>query len=155
MCVHMQLGFRLRPLLPLAGLAVVAAANLLLLGKDPGIVVACLLGFLLSPVLIRPLIRHQHRHQFRIRPDLKVEGRWTLTDEEVRSEGVGSQWKGDWTVFNRVLRLDDGFVVYTPARLFYWFPAAGFADPADLERLAQLARSKVSIYEDRRRRDKP
>jgi hypothetical protein len=55
-----------------------------------------------------------------------------------------------WQVVARVLRTADGFLLYVSDAQVHWLPLRGFEDPADADRFAALARSKVQSYKDER-----
>jgi hypothetical protein len=55
-----------------------------------------------------------------------------------------------WRVVARVLRTVDWFLVYVSDTQVHWLPVRGFQEPADLDRFAAIARSKVESYNDER-----
>lgn len=52
-----------------------------------------------------------------------------------------------WRAIFRAHKVPEGFLLYPTDRTFHWLPAHGFQDPADIERLAQIAKANVKQYE--------
>jgi len=74
----------------------------------------------------------------------QVSGEGLLCKSEVASSDML------WRVLGTVLRTADGFLLYVSDTQVHWLPVRGFQDPADLDRFAALARSKVESYSDER-----
>jgi hypothetical protein len=51
-----------------------------------------------------------------------------------------------WRTIMRVHKLPEGFLLYPTDRMFHWLPVCGFQDSADIERLAQIAKTNVKEY---------
>jgi pimeloyl-ACP methyl ester carboxylesterase len=56
-------------------------------------------------------------------------------------------WAADtWAFFQKAIRTREGFLLYPNPRLFHWLPMHAFRDTGDVERFAELAKSKVREY---------
>jgi hypothetical protein len=73
---------------------------------------------------------------------------WQITAEGlvVTTELSNAHFK--WEALMKVIRVSDGFLLATHPRVFHWLPAHGFADSADVERFAELAKSTAPKYDE-------
>lgn len=78
--------------------------------------------------------------------DSKVD--WEITEDHVSTKTTLSSSELAWANYTRVVKCRQGFLLYFGDMTFHWLPAHAFRAPADFERLAILARSKVKRYEE-------
>lgn len=71
----------------------------------------------------------------------KVTLRWLMAKTELATSEM------TWPALIKVIRLADGFLLSLHPRSFHWLPGDAFGEPADIERFAELAKSKVQRYE--------
>jgi hypothetical protein len=80
------------------------------------------------------------------KPDRDMEVTWIITDDGVRTRTELASSENTWAFFQKVLRVRDGFLLYPGASVFHWLPMHAFRNPGDMERFAELAKSKVREY---------
>lgn len=80
------------------------------------------------------------------KPDRDMEVTWDISEDGVRSKTALAASENTWAFFQKVLRAREGFLLYPSGRVFHWLPMHAFRDTADVERFAQLAKSKVRDY---------
>jgi len=52
-----------------------------------------------------------------------------------------------WTTVPKILQRPDGFLVYFDAHNYYWIPLHAFVSADDYRTAAELARSKVKLFQ--------
>jgi len=99
-------------------------------------------GFLASPLFLRRALRKSYAQK----PDRDLVVTYEISAERlaVKSEVASSEML--WRTILRVHRVPQGFLLYPTDHMFHWLPITGFRDAADVERLAQLAKSNVQDY---------
>src|SRR5262249_14113759 len=83
------------------------------------------------------------------KPDRDMVVTYEITSERVATRSEIASSDIIWRAISRGIRVPEGFLFYISDRMFHWLPVHGFQDTADVERLAQLAKSKVQQYEDK------
>jgi len=83
-------------------------------------------------------------------PDKDLVIAYELSEEGISSKTDVASSNFLWRTFQRVLRTDDGFLLYRTDTQVQWLPTHSFQVPADADRFADLAKSKVTDYEDKR-----
>jgi hypothetical protein len=83
-------------------------------------------------------------------PDKDLVIAYELSEEGISSKTDVASSNFLWRTIQRVLRTDDGFLLYRTDTHVQWLPTHGFQVPADADRFANLAKSKVTDYEDKR-----
>jgi hypothetical protein len=76
-----------------------------------------------------------------------MEVEWQISPDRLVAKTAVSNAETAWIMIARVLRTPDGFLLYPNDSVFHWLPAHGFRESADMERLAQIAQSKVQQYD--------
>jgi hypothetical protein len=84
--------------------------------------------------------------QYAQKPDRGREVTWEISESGIRTTTASSTSDNTWALFVRAVKAREGFLLYPQGRSFYWLPLDAFRDPADAERFAQLAKSKVKDY---------
>ena len=84
------------------------------------------------------------------KPDRDMVVTYQISGERLLSKSDVASSDMLWRVVARVLRTPDGFLLYVSDTQVHWLPVRGFQDPADADRFAALARSKVESYKDER-----
>jgi len=111
-----------------------------------------LAGFIYSVVLgivcnVLPFLpRLMLRRKFRNMPNRDKLVTWEVTSDHLTAKTDLSTTDMLWDALVKVVRLRDGFLVSGNPGIFQWLPNHGFQDPADVERFAELAKSKVRQY---------
>lgn len=110
------------------------------------------LGFLFT-VLVSALIfsmplftRRTALRLYAQKPDRDMEVMWDISDAGIRSKTELASSENTWAFFQKVLRVREGFLLYPSGNIFHWLPMHAFRDSADVERFAELAKSKVKNY---------
>src|SRR5206468_6953159 len=80
------------------------------------------------------------------KPDRDMEVTWHISEDRVSSKTDLASSENSWAFFPRVLRLHEGFLLYPNDRIFHWLPLHDFRDLRDIERFADLAKSKAKEY---------
>ena len=80
------------------------------------------------------------------KPDRDMEVTWEISEDGIRSKTPLASSEITWAFFQRVLQAREGFLLYPSGRVFHWLPTHAFRDTGDVERFAQLAKSKVRDY---------
>ena len=71
---------------------------------------------------------------------------WAISGEKLESRTEASKYETTWKMITKVVRTPKGILLYPHSGLFYWLPRHGFHDDGDFQRLAELAKSKVSAF---------
>jgi hypothetical protein len=100
--------------------------------------------FLLS---IPWLTRRATLKHFAKRPDKDIDLEWQISPDRLVSKTIVSSADIAWSMIAKVLRTPEGFLFYSNDKIFNWFPAHAFRDAAEMERLAEMAQSRVSEYD--------
>jgi hypothetical protein len=82
------------------------------------------------------------------KPDRDMEVKFEISEERVRMGSELASAENSWELFQRIIRGHDGFLIYQSGNLFHWLPLHAFQSADDIERFADLARTKVKDYED-------
>ena len=82
------------------------------------------------------------------RPDADMVVTYQISEERLLCKSDVASSDMLWGVIASVLRTADGFLLYVSGTQVHWLPTRGFQDPADADRFAELARSKVESYKD-------
>ena len=82
------------------------------------------------------------------RPDADMVVTYQISEERLLCKSDVASSDMLWQLVARVLRTADGFLLYVSDTQVHWLPTRGFQDPADADRFAELARSKVESYKD-------
>lgn len=93
------------------------------------------------------LTRRSTIKHFAKRPDRDMDLEWQILHDRLIAKTVMSNAEFNWSMIFSVLRTPAGFLLYPNDKIFHWLPAHGFREPADMERLAQMAQSKVQQYD--------
>jgi hypothetical protein len=80
------------------------------------------------------------------KPDRDMEVTWDISEDGIRSKTPLAASENTWAFFQKVLRAREGFLLYPNGRIFHWLPTHAFRDAGDVERFAELAKSKVREY---------
>jgi YcxB-like protein len=102
--------------------------------------------FMAIPFLQRLAVLRTYR-QMPVRDRLVT---WEITADRLTAKTELATSEMTWPALIKVIRLSDGFLLSLHPRSFHWLPSDAFDDPADIERLAELAKSKVQRYEQAR-----
>ncbi len=92
--------------------------------------------------------RRAARKMYAQKPDRDMQVTWEISDDIVRTKTELASSENAWAFFQKVRRLREGFLIYPSGNIFHWLPLHAFRDPADAERFAELAKSKVRDYAD-------
>jgi hypothetical protein len=107
-----------------------------------GLVVLCIIMNVIPSVpLLAALRRFRHTQAL----DRLVT--WEITDEQLTVKSDLASMTLRWNALIRVVRLPDGFLLGTDPGFFQWLPTHAFHEPPDIERFAELAKSKVRRYD--------
>ena len=82
------------------------------------------------------------------KPDRDMEVTWDISEDSIRSKTPLAVSENTWAFFPKVLRSREGFLLYPSGRIFHWLPMHAFRDTGDVERFAELAKSKTREYAD-------
>jgi hypothetical protein len=96
-------------------------------------------------------IRYANIANFAKRPDKDTEFEWQISPDRLAFKSAFSSGEMAWNMIVKALRTPMGFLFYTSDTRFYWLPARAFRDAEEIERLAQIAQSKVQRYEQLRK----
>ena len=112
-----------------------------LLGMLPFLLLASF--FLSIPLFTRRAVQKMYAQK----PDRDMVVTYQITPDrlETRSEVASSD--AVWRTIIRAYRVPEGFLLYPTDRMLHWLPAHGFQDPADMERLSELIKTKVDRYD--------
>ena len=99
--------------------------------------------FMAIPLLQRLAVLKTYR-QMPVRDRLVT---WEITADRLTAKTDLATSEMTWAALIKVIRLADGFLLSFHPRSFHWLPSDAFNDPADVERLAELAKSKTQRYE--------
>jgi len=102
--------------------------------------------FMAIPLLQRLAVLKTYR-QMPVRDRLVT---WEITADRLTAKTELATSEMTWPALIKVIRLSDGFLLSLHPRSFHWLPSDAFGDPADIERFAELAKSKVQRYEQAR-----
>jgi hypothetical protein len=105
--------------------------------------------FLVLPFALRLLQRFVGRHRFQDNPQRDLLISWDVTADQISISNHLGRTEFRWDAVVKVVRVSDGFLVSTQTTLFQWLPLHAFHEPADAQRFADLAESKVKNYRDR------
>ena len=105
-------------------------------------VVLCGAGWLSVPLFIRRTALKSYAQM----PDRDMEVTWDISDDGIRSKTEVACSENTWAFFQKVRRVQEGFLLYPSGSIFHWLPIHAFRDTADAERFAELASSKVRDY---------
>jgi len=84
---------------------------------------------------------------FAKRPDKDMDLEWQISPDRLAAKTAVSSAETAWSMISRVLRTREGFLFYPNDKMFHWFPAHAFRDATEMERLAQIAQSRVQQYD--------
>lgn len=97
--------------------------------------------------LLLPLImRSVTARQFSKRPDKDMDLEWQISTGRLVAKTTLSNAETSWSMIATVIRTPAGFLFYLNDQILHWLPLHGFRDPADVERLADMAQSRVRQY---------
>jgi hypothetical protein len=105
--------------------------------------------FLALPFALRLLQGFVVRHRFQDNPQRDQLMSWDVTADQITVSNHLVRTECKWDSVVKVVRVGDGFLVSTQTAMFQWLPFHAFHDPADAQRFADLAKSKVKNYRDR------
>jgi hypothetical protein len=80
--------------------------------------------------------------------DRDMEVIWNISEDGIRSKTPLALSENAWAFFQKAIRTREGFLLYPNPHQFHWLPMHAFHDAADVERFAELAKSKVREYAD-------
>jgi hypothetical protein len=78
--------------------------------------------------------------------DRDMEVTWNISEDCIRSKTPLALSENAWALFHKAIRTREGFLLYPNTRMFHWLPMHAFHDTGDVERFAELAKSKVKEY---------
>ena len=111
-----------------------------------GLVVIGVALLAVPPVLMRRVVLKTYAKK----PDKDLVITYQVSRERLSCKSEVASSDMLWRVVARVLRTVDWFLVYVSDTQVHWLPVRGFQEPADLDRFAAIARSKVESYNDER-----
>ncbi|YCM44807.1 YcxB family protein [Verrucomicrobiaceae bacterium 227] len=93
---------------------------------------------------LRKLVaRHFVRKNFAKRPDQNVEVKFTADHEEISFSTANSNSSCQWALFSKVLKLQDGVLLYSNDQIYHWIPAHAFASRDDFKAFTGILRKNV------------
>jgi len=95
-------------------------------------------------------IRRAALKMYAQKPDRDMEVTYEISESGIRSKTSLAASENSWAFFQKVVRERDGFMLYPSGSMFHWLPMHAFRDPEDIERVVDLAKSKVKEYVDAR-----
>ncbi len=98
--------------------------------------------FLLFRRVISLLMLRRFRNSPFCDDDLTTE----LTEAGFHCHSAKQDVKLQWSVFSKVVRFEDGFLLFQGVRAYNWIPFSSLANPAELEELDALLRAKIPDY---------
>lgn len=106
----------------------------LMLGSGALLALACFSRNLSAP-----------RSQFRRRPDHDIDLEWRFGPEEIRFHSKLCDARFVWSAFIKVVKAEDGLLLYSLPSHFHWLPRHAFASDADFERVVGWAEPYIKV----------
>jgi hypothetical protein len=104
------------------------------------------LGFYLA--FLRKLVaRHFVRKNFAKRPDQNVEVKFTADDNGITISTKNSNSSCQWTLFSKVLKFEDGVLLYSNSQIYHWIPAHAFSSQYNFQIFTEILRKQVSDFD--------
>ncbi len=107
----------------------------------PYLVVVGALSLVFPLIMRSTTVRH-----FSKRPDKDMDLEWQISSDRLVTKTSLSNAETSWSMIATVIRTPAGFLFYPNDQIFHWLPLHGFRDQADVERLADMAQSRVRQY---------
>ena len=99
--------------------------------------------FIAIPFLPRLGVRMKYRQ----RPDRDKIVTWEISADRLTLKTDLATTDMTWGALVRVIRVPDGFLLSPNPGQFQWLPSHSFHNPADIERFAELAKSRARKYD--------
>lgn len=113
-----------------------------------GFVLAGVSLLAVPPVFMRVFMRRAVLKAYAKKPDRDMAITYQISEDGLSCKSDVGSSDMLWRIVCRVVRSADGFLFYVSDNLIHWLPARGFQEPADMDRLAALAKRKVESYTD-------
>jgi hypothetical protein len=84
---------------------------------------------------------------FAQKSDREMDVTWEISTDCVRTKTQLAASEIQWELFQKIIRVREGFLMYPSPNAFHWLPMHAFRD-GDAERFAELAETKVKDYRD-------
>lgn len=91
-------------------------------------------------------VRCAARQAYAQKPDRDMEVTWDISEDGIRSKTPLALSENTWASFQKMVRAREGFLLYPSGRMFHWLPTHAFRDTEEVERFAELAKSRVKEY---------
>jgi len=130
----------------LAALFVVASVSKLREGGASPMGLFLLFAALYIPLMffvVRPWLV---RRQFNKRPDRDAEIEFRISQERIHLQTGHGSSDVTWEGLAKVVQTPKGFLLYPTNEIFHWLPQHGFANQADFDRLAEIARQRAQEF---------
>jgi hypothetical protein len=86
------------------------------------------------------------RRQFARRPDRDMEIEWRISPDKVLVQSPIARSELNWNAFAKVVCTPSAIMFFPVNQIFHYVPRRGFANEAEFEQIAALAKSKVSDF---------
>jgi hypothetical protein len=144
---HSRQGRKIRRLV-IGGAALFLLLGIAGLAKGRDFFAAAFPFFLLAGVfLAMPLFtRRAVLKMYEQKPDRDMVVTYQISTDSIAAQSDVASSSILWRTIIRAHRTPEGFLLYPTDQVFYWLPMRGFQDSADIERLAQLAKTNAKEY---------
>ena len=92
------------------------------------------------------------RRAFVSSPHFHEELTFQLTDAGFHTQSQIQETRLQWSVFQKVVYFDDGYLLFQGPTVFNWLPCSAFFEGTNFTELESLLRSKIPQHIDRRRK---
>lgn len=75
---------------------------------------------------------------------------WEINAQRFTLTTPASRYESDWSTISRVVRCDDGFLLFAGNNFARWLPSSAFRSESDQAQLVTWATQSAARYEDRR-----
>lgn len=96
------------------------------------------------------LLRKAVLKAYEKKPDKDLVGVYELSEQGLSFKNDVTSSNLLWRAIPKVQRFGEGFLLYVTDTQVHWLPIHGFEVPADADRFADLAKTKVGDYKDER-----